>query len=51
MTELFNKKGDAAAAADPDLSEPTRMDVQVVNKGGLYSHSNIYFVERKGKRI
>jgi cytochrome c len=47
-TELFNRKGDAGAAPDPDLSEPTRMDVQVVNKNGVYSHSNIYFVERKG---
>jgi cytochrome c len=49
MTELFNKKGDAGAAADPDLSEPTRMDVQVINKNGVYDHSNIYFVERMGK--
>jgi cytochrome c len=48
MTELFNKKGDAGAAADPDLSEPTRMDVQVVNKNGAYDYTNVYFVERLG---
>jgi cytochrome c len=49
MTELFNRKGDAGAAKDADLSEPTRMDVQVVNKqDGSYSHSNIVYVERLG---
>ncbi|MDB5103756.1 MAG: cytochrome c class [Fibrobacteres bacterium] len=48
MTELLNKKGTDGAAPDPDLSEPTRMDVQVVTKGGAYSHSNIFFVERLG---
>jgi cytochrome c len=49
MTELFNKKGTDGAAADPGLSEPTRMDVQVVNKpDGSYDHSNIIFVERYG---
>jgi cytochrome c len=49
MSELFNKKGDAGAVADPDLSEPTRMDVLVVNRNGVYDHSDIYFVERLGK--
>ena len=49
MTELFNRKGTANAAKDADLSEPTRMDIQVVNKDGIYDHSNIYFVERLGK--
>jgi cytochrome c len=47
-TELFNKNGTVGAAMDSTLSEPTRMDVQVVNKNGAYSHSNIYFVERLG---
>ncbi len=47
-TELVNRQGTNGAAADPGLSEPTRMDVQVVNKGGVYDHSNIFYVERLG---
>ncbi|MDB5048237.1 MAG: hypothetical protein JWO30_1308 [Fibrobacteres bacterium] len=48
MTELFNRKGDAGAAGDGTISEPTRMDVQVINKAGVYDHTNIIFVERLG---
>ena len=49
MTELLNKKGDNGAASDPEISEPTRMYVQVINKAnGQYDHSNIIFVERLG---
>ncbi len=48
-TEVFNKNGSAGAVADSGLSEPTRMDVRVVNnKDGVYDHSDIYFVERFG---
>jgi cytochrome c len=48
MTELFNRKGTDGAAGDNSISEPTRMDVQVINKNGVYDHSNIVFVERLG---
>ncbi|MDB5103757.1 MAG: hypothetical protein JWP91_1446 [Fibrobacteres bacterium] len=46
--ELFNKTGTAGAAMDTSISEPTRMDVRIVNKNGAYDHSDIYFVERLG---
>ena len=49
MTELFNKKGTDGAAIDADISEPTRMDVQVVTKAnGQYDFANIVYVERLG---
>src|SRR5690606_24413809 len=47
MTELFNRRGTAGAAADAELSEPTYMDVQIV-KDGAQTYSNIYFTERLG---
>jgi cytochrome c len=48
-TELFNKNGSVGAVGDNTLSEPTRMDVQVVRDGNSISHVNIFFVERLGK--
>src|SRR5688572_17231219 len=47
--ELFNKEGTVGAAADSTLSEPTRMDVQVVRSAAGISHVNVYFTERLGK--
>lgn len=47
-TELFNKNG-SGTANDATLSEPTRMDVQVVRNGNTITHVNIFFVERLGK--
>ncbi|MEO7425859.1 MAG: PQQ-dependent sugar dehydrogenase [Fibrobacteria bacterium] len=47
-TEMLNRRGDNGAVKDPDMSEPTRMDVQVINKNGLYDHTNIFYVERLG---
>lgn len=47
-TELFNKSG-AGAAGDPTLSEPVRMDVQVVRNGNSIAQINVFFVERLGK--
>lgn len=50
MTELFNRKGTDGAAADADLSEPTRMDVLAVTRpNGQFDHADIIFVERLGK--
>jgi cytochrome c len=47
--ELFNKTGSGGAAADPDLSEPTRADMRVVNNAsGQYDHTDIIFTERTG---
>jgi cytochrome c len=49
VTELFNKQGSQGAAKDPDLNEPVRMDVRVVNDAsGKYDHSDIVFVQRTG---
>jgi glucose/arabinose dehydrogenase len=48
-TELFNKNGTSGAIGDNTLSEPTRMDVQVVRDGKSISHVNVFFVERLGK--
>jgi glucose/arabinose dehydrogenase len=48
-TELFNKSGAGGAAGDATLSEPTRMDVQVVRNGTTISQINVFFVERLGK--
>lgn len=48
-TELFNKNGGGGTVVDPTLSEPTRMDVQVVRNGNSISHINVFFVERLGK--
>ena len=48
--ELFNRNGtNGAGAKDPELSEPTRIDVRVVNRpDGAYDHSDIILVERTG---
>jgi cytochrome c len=47
--ELFNKNGTNGAVPDPDLAEPTRVDVRVVNKpDGSYDHTDIILVERTG---
>jgi cytochrome c len=48
MTEMVNRKGTSGAVQDPDMAEPTRMDVQVINKAGVYDHTNIFYVERTG---
>ncbi len=49
MKELFNRKGTDGAATNPNLSEPTRMDVQIVEKPDGSTYANIFFVERLGK--
>ncbi len=49
FTELVNKGGTAGAKDDGTLSEPTRMDIQVVKDDtGGYSHTNIFYVQRTG---
>jgi cytochrome c len=47
--ELFNRSGANGAAADPDLTEPTKADIRVVNNAsGQYDHTDIIFTERTG---
>ncbi|MEO7425858.1 MAG: PQQ-dependent sugar dehydrogenase [Fibrobacteria bacterium] len=48
VTEMVSRKGGSGATQDPDMSEPTRMEVQVIKKDGLYDHTNIFYVERLG---
>ena len=49
FTEVVNRGGTNGATADASLSEPTRMDIQVVkNASGAYSHTNIFWVQRLG---
>lgn len=48
-TELFNKSGGNGVAGDATLSEPTRMDVQVIRNGNSITQINVFFVERLGK--
>ena len=50
MTELLSKAGGAGVlTTDASLAEPVRMDLQTVYQNGVYSTTNIFFVERAGK--
>ncbi len=49
MTELLSKAGGPGVLTrDASLAEPVRMDLQAVYQNGVYSTTNIYFVERAG---
>ncbi len=50
MTELLSKAGGPGVLTrDASLAEPVRMDLQAVYQNGVYSTTNIFFVERAGK--